>query len=170
MIIRPAISFHKHMYIMNTLKLGEGRTLLKCLSLPCSTRASNSSITTQSLLPPWFCLRFPLKGSRTTLTCPLGATCRCGLDCLFWVESGGVERFNSVEAIARALGRLVRICEEVGIGSGIGWIEGSEINFGWFPIYQPCPFSSIQEWCGEMDRIADLGRGSIALSDLIRSP
>ena len=56
------------------------------------------------------------------------------------------------------------------MGSGSGRIEGSEINFGWFPTCQPCPFISIQEWCGEVDRIADLGRGSIALSDLIRSP
>jgi len=46
---------------------------------------------------------------------------------------------RSVEAIARALGLLVRISEEVGMGSGSGWREGSDINFGWFPTYQPCP-------------------------------
>jgi hypothetical protein len=55
-----------------------------------------------------------------------------------------------VEAIARALGLLVRISEEVGIGSGRGWIEGSDINFGWFPIYQLCPFISVMKrlWGG----------------------
>jgi hypothetical protein len=56
---------------------------------------------------------------------------------------------SKAEAIARALGLLVRIYEEVGIGSGRGWREGSDINFGWFPTYQPRPFRSLKKWgCG----------------------
>jgi hypothetical protein len=86
------------------------------------------------------------------------------------VESGGFERLRSVEAIARALGLLVRISEEVGIGSGRGWREGSDINFGWFPIYQPRPFWSVKKWvCGDGCE-TDLGIGSIALNGSNRSP
>jgi len=57
-----------------------------------------------------------------------------------------VERFKSVEAIARALGLAVRIPEGVGSGNGRGWIEGSDINFGWLPTCQPCPFRNVEKW------------------------
>jgi len=62
------------------------------------------------------------------------------------LDSGGLERLRRVEAIARALGLLVRISEEVGMGRGSGWREGSDINFGWFPVYQPCPLRSVVQW------------------------
>jgi hypothetical protein len=130
MIVRPDISFLLWLCI-RMKRIEGGLTLRKCLSPPCSTGASNSRITIQSLLP-CTCLLLPLDGSSTILTCPPAVVCKYGAGPV-WASRGlglGVERFRSVEAMASALGREVLTPAELGMGSGRGWMVGSDINFG----------------------------------------